>query len=313
MYQSILQQVVCKNRPPIDIVQRIFEVYPNALSEQDAFGWLPLHYACANGSSAELVMFLTNIYPDSKVVIDRRGRTPLHFAVGNEDRSPDPASVKILAETGAARRADENGSLPLHYACAYGASDEVLKILLESVPSSTTAVDFKGRTPLHFAMGNAEKEWTPAIVQLLLEQNPDVVNDKDNEDNLPLQLLANEAKSVPLDHSKKSERKRENTMKCLDHYLNAIPEPNADFLNALKNLPSWLLDHAVISETVQVMLNEKISQKFPTAFMLLDGISLVVVIVFYQLALLDYLKFRYNGEEETDFFRTYVGFLYGGM
>jgi len=311
MYQSILQQVVCKNRPPVDIVQRIFEVYPNALTEQDAFGWLPLHYACANGSSAELVMFLTNIYPDSKVVVDRRGRTPLHFAVGNEDRSPDPASVRILAETGAARRADENGSLPMHYACAYGASVEVLKILLESVPSSTTAVDFKGRTPLHFAMGNAEKEWTPAIVQLLLEQNPDVVNDKDNEDNLPLQLLANEAKSVPLDHS--SERKRENTMKCLDHYLNAIPEPNADFLNALKNLPSWLLDHAVISESVQVMLNEKISQKFPAAFMLLDGISLVLVIIFYQLALLGYLKLRYNGEEEPDFFRTYIGFLYGGM
>ena len=237
--------------------------------------------------------------------------------VGNEEHMPTPNVIKILSDSGAARCADENGSLPLHYACAYGANVEVLEILLDAVPASTTAVDFKGRTPLHFAMGNAEKSYAPAIVELLLQKNPAVVNDIDNDGQLPLQLLANEAKKIPLDG--KAQERRDNTMKCLDHFL-SVPvsiDASADFLNGLKNLPSWLLDHAVISEPVQKMLNEKIAQRFPTAILLLDGIFLIVIIIYFRLAIDEYLDLRYQNtaetqEESSSSFQSYLYILYGG-
>ena len=309
--------MACRYRPPVDVIESLLAVAHEVIEWVDRFSWLPLHYACANGASEEVLVVLTNAFPPSKVAIDKRGRTPLHFSVGNEEHMPTPAAVEILSGSGAARCADENGSIPLHYACAYGATVEVLQILLEAVPASTTAVDFKGRTPLHFAMGNAEKSYAPMIVELLLQQNPVVVNDIDNDGQLPLQLLANEAKKIPPDG--KAQDRRDNTMKCLDHFL-SVPvsiDASADFLNGLKNLPNWLLDHAVISEPVQKMLNEKIAQRFPTAILLLDGIFLIVIIISFRQAISEYLDFRYQDTAETQrdlskSFQSQLYVLYGG-
>ena len=154
-------------------------------------------------------------------------------------------------------------------------------------------------------MGNAEKSYAPMIVKLLLEKNPDVVNDMDNDGALPLQLLANEAKKVSLDA--KAQKRRDNILKCMDYFL-SIPvsiDASVDYLNSLKNLPNWLLDHAVISEPVQKILNEKISQRFPTLFLLLDGFLLLLMIIVFRLAIHDYIDYRVLDQELSDEFKTY--------
>ena len=155
-YQGELEtsslHVACKNNPPLDVIQALYEASPEAVEWIDAFVWLPLHYAAANGASAEVLSFLTNADPTSKVAVDKRGRTPLHFAVGTLDRQASKEVVEILSDSGAARCADENGSLPIHYACAYSSSVEVLKVLVEAVPQSSSSIDFNGCTPLHFAV-----------------------------------------------------------------------------------------------------------------------------------------------------------------
>ena len=80
--------------------------------------------------------------------------------------------------------------LPLHYACAYGASVEVLRVIIDAWDESLTKVDNKRRTPLHFAMGNAHRENSPEVVKLLLDLHPGGVNAMDAEKHLPLNLLS---------------------------------------------------------------------------------------------------------------------------
>ena len=74
--------------------------------------------ACANGAPEEVLRILAEAYPESKIATDRRGRTPLHFLLGNTEHPPTAAAVVLLSSTGAPQCADENGMIPLHYACA---------------------------------------------------------------------------------------------------------------------------------------------------------------------------------------------------
>uniref|UniRef100_A0A7S2P4B0 Ion transport domain-containing protein n=1 Tax=Leptocylindrus danicus TaxID=163516 RepID=A0A7S2P4B0_9STRA len=307
-YDTTPLHLACRNGPPADVVIALLVASPETVEWTDAFSWLPLHYACANGASDEVLQVLTNAYPPSKTAIDKRGRTPLHFALGNAERQASPGAVDILSDSGAATMADENGSLPLHYACAYGASEEVLKILLRVIPTSTTAMDIKGRTPLHFALGNADRASSPAVVQLLLEKGRDVIDMTDNDGQLPLHLLAAVARKTGLEDKDKT--KRVSATKCLDSYLRANPKPTADYLTALQSLPDWLLDHAVISEGVQKVLNEKIAQRFPTGILLLDFNVLIVIIISFRLAIYTYIDKKKNEEEisfaEDGYFRNYI-------
>jgi len=193
-----------------------------------------------------------------------------------------------------------------------GASAEVVRILLDVVPVSTTAVDFNGRAPLHFAMGNSKEDFAHSLVEILLEENPSVANQKDNEDNLPLQLLAKDARQIS-DNTEDSIIKKKNAVKCLELYLAIVPEASADFLNALKNLPKDLLEHAVTIQSVQKMLNGKITQKFPTFVLFLDGFSLIMVITCFSLAVDEFLIVRYNVEDKTrSEFTHFIVALCGG-
>ena len=197
--------------------------------------------------------------------------------------------MRLLSGTGAALFPDENGMLPLHYACAYGATEEALRVLTDNHIETITATDRRGRTPLHFALGNADRPASPGVVNLLLSQNPAVVNSIDAEGNLPIHLLATRAQAIK-DYEKD---KCTNCQECLSFYLDANPQPTADLLTALQALPEWLRDLAVLSPVVQKMLNLKISQRFPTFFTLMDLFMYVIVIYFFHLAVESSLKERY--------------------
>mmetsp|Transcript_988 Transcript_988/g.1270 ORF Transcript_988/g.1270 Transcript_988/m.1270 type:complete len:774 (+) Transcript_988:61-2382(+) len=308
-YSTTALHQSCRNCPPLDVIETFLKDAPEIVRWSDAFGWLPLHYACANGASEDVLRVLADAYPESKTATDRRGRTPLHFALGSTDIPVTAAAVVLLSSTGAASCPDENGMLPLHYACAYGAPEEALHVLTDNNADSITQTDRNGRTPLHFALGNADRQASPNVVRLLLAQNPDVVNVTDKErSDLPLHLLATRAKS--LNETQKSER--ENATKCLDLYLNANPHPTASFLAALQSLPEWLRDHAVVTPAVKNILNEKISQKFPTAVLMLDMYMLLAVFIFFCVAVSKSIELRDDPNEENGLPYQYVLPLYIG-
>ena len=141
----------------------------------------------------------------------------------------------------------------MHYASAYGTTREVLEVLLQNYPESITRGENKGRNPLHLAMGNAHRNSSPEVVGFLLGPNTaDIINTYDDDNSLPIHLLAKASKFPP---EKVLECK--NTTDCLELYLNARPKASADFLTAIQTLPEWLRDIAVISDHIQNILNQK--------------------------------------------------------
>jgi len=288
-YDTTPLHLACRNCPPVDVVRMLVRAAPQTVRWADSFGWLPLHYACANEAGEEVLVLLAEEFPDSKTWADKRKRTPLHFALGHTERPAGEDAVRLLSGTGAALFPDENGMLPLHYACAYGATEEALKALTDDRVDTIAAPDSKGRTPLHFALGNADRPASPNVVRLLLSRNPAVVNCIDAEGNLPIHLLATRAQAIR-EHEKD---KCHNCQECLGLYLDADPRPTADLLMALQALPQWLRDLAVLSPMVQKMLNLKISQRVPTFITLLDVTFYVLVIVFFQLAVTQSLDDRF--------------------
>mmetsp|Transcript_34632 Transcript_34632/g.45899 ORF Transcript_34632/g.45899 Transcript_34632/m.45899 type:complete len:939 (+) Transcript_34632:125-2941(+) len=60
--------------------------------------------------------------------------------------------------------ADSNDWLPLHLACAFGASYDVLSLLVQAYPEGRVAQDKRRRTPLHFAFGATRSEETASDI-----------------------------------------------------------------------------------------------------------------------------------------------------
>jgi len=285
--------------PPFDVIQRLIECCPESVEWCDNGSWLPLHYACAYGSSVDVLQVLIEAFPGSRIAQDRRGRTPLHFAILARSKRRDgemSEAVRLLSEGGATELMDEAGMLPFHIACAFGTSTDVLQTLAYEYPDSIYACDPNGKSPLHFAMVNATRDASPAVVDLLLamddrlgrknKQADRLVNKCDHNGNLSLYLLAVQAQSLKDD----MEDERENTSKCLRKYLSGTPLPSAEFLTALQCLPDWLRFEAVVNTNVQRILSEKIGKRFPTLFMIADGVNYILSIGFLWGSYNEYYK-----------------------
>lgn len=307
---------VCKlSNPPADIVQALLEASPDTVTWADSHGWLPLHHACANGASGEVLQILTEAYPEGKTKQDSQSRTPLHFYLtqrsdnANAMAATMAANMAFLCDSGAAELPDVGGMLPMHYACAYGVSPAVLKVLTEAYEDSLVAKENKGRTPMHLAMVNAHRDASPGVIRFLLEKSgPDLVNMRDHDGYLPLHLLALGLKGFKADEPDQ----RNNVSECLKMYLAAEPKPTADFLTALQDLPDWLQDVAVVSPHVRNILNKKIVQRFPTSILMLDGYLLIVIIVCFEIATKDHINARFDPDREANSLAPLIILFIGG-
>lgn len=102
---------------------------------------------------------------------DQRGEssmTALHFSCRNQPPT-DVINVLLSIAIETAQWPDTFGWLAIHYACACGADTAVIKALADAYPESKTTVDRRGRTPLHFALGNQNPDQlaAPAVVAIL--------------------------------------------------------------------------------------------------------------------------------------------------
>jgi ankyrin repeat protein len=113
---NFLLHEVCKNDPPLEVLEVVVEANVDVVKTKGQWGYLPLHYACTSGASAEAVQFLIGSYPEGTRTMD-----------------------------------DNDQMLPLHLACKWGASKDTLLALLESNPEATTALDAYGKTPMDYA------------------------------------------------------------------------------------------------------------------------------------------------------------------
>lgn len=150
--------------------------------------------------------------------------TPLHNVckLANPPEDIVQALLQFAPET--VTWTDTHGWLPLHHACANGASKDVLKLLTDAYPAGKTKQDSQNRTPLHFyltqradnsaAMASNMRDYladsgaaelpdvggmlpmhyacaygvSPAVLEVLKDAYPDSLIAKENKGRTPMHL-----------------------------------------------------------------------------------------------------------------------------
>ena len=128
--------------PPIHIVAKMIEFYPDLTRARDCLGRTPLHIAAANGASPSLVELLVSSNPSACDIQDEDGRTPLHFASDsscelfdtdtNESRGlPSHGVIRALLSNSlqVVTLEDKDGISALEYAVISNAPVNVVELL----------------------------------------------------------------------------------------------------------------------------------------------------------------------------------------
>ena len=206
-------------------VDLVLVLNPKALAHRDNMGALPIHHAAANDNLAALEI-IYDAFKDGINETDSKGRLPLHVAAqfdavdavkfllahssegaftmisrpmdGSGGGLPlhvacrNYASIGVitalLAENFAsAKRADENGDLPIHLLlkCGEVVDPVVVKTLLTCFSSAASRTDMNGDLPLSIAIKNRCK---PAVITNLLMQYPNAASTCNSEGQSPLHL-----------------------------------------------------------------------------------------------------------------------------
>jgi hypothetical protein len=92
---------------------------------------------------------------------------------------------------------------------------------------------------------------------------------------------------------------KERIRKCLQLYLSSGPETTSSFLNGVQFLPDWIRDEAVLHPTIQSMLNNRISHRFPTMILLLDLYLNVAIIACFTKVSLESARLRADPSNVT--------------
>lgn len=130
------------------MIQLCMSGFPQALSQSDGGGRIPLHLAALSGR-VQATELLLAANPHGARVQTKYGELPLHFAVEEGDMD----TIKVLLQSfpdGALVR-DFDGWLPLHHAAIAGDA-EVTKYLLQVYPQGANMKTYDyGKLPLNLA------------------------------------------------------------------------------------------------------------------------------------------------------------------
>lgn len=89
------------NNHDISIIREILYVYPAAVKSWDNMGWGPLHVACQTFSSKELIELLLSLYPEAVLMVTQKGSTPRDVALSSEQNHKEellPLLEKVESE-----------------------------------------------------------------------------------------------------------------------------------------------------------------------------------------------------------------------
>ena len=154
-------------------------------------------------------------------------------------------------------------------------------------------MDNRGRTPFLFCLANIDRIESTKAVEYMLQKQKDLVNRYDGEYS-PLHALAERSNNID------TQQGQANAAKCLRLFMEAEPNPTADLISALQGLPEWLMDEAFNLRNVQSLLNQKISQPFPTAVLMLDFYMLLVMLIVYSYRVSESIRLRSDSDPTND-------------
>jgi len=177
-----------------EVVQLLYNEYPEALMISDDYGRLPIHHLCDNidlddSTSLDILHLLNKDDAAALLMIsDDYGLFPIHYAVINKSANFCKELLAMSPET--VRSETFRGNLPIHTACHSGRVDTV-QYLLEVYPESAHIANFYGYLPIHGVILNGSEmvDRHTAALELLLEYDPGVASKVETEMlRLPLHL-----------------------------------------------------------------------------------------------------------------------------
>mmetsp|Transcript_437 Transcript_437/g.1210 ORF Transcript_437/g.1210 Transcript_437/m.1210 type:complete len:394 (+) Transcript_437:150-1331(+) len=141
--------IACSNRADPSIVEFLMKAAPQALFMEDADTLTPLFRAVRN-STVEVVKLMLD-ENDDLVTVDHLGGTLLHHSSGHGSAEVVDLVAKRFPDMLAMHTGDHDRFIPLHVACLFGSSLDVVKTLVKHKPESIHAIDTHGRKPIQLA------------------------------------------------------------------------------------------------------------------------------------------------------------------
>jgi Ankyrin repeats (3 copies) len=138
---------------PLDIVQRVLDLYPEAAlgtsscsGKQLAHQCLPIHVASAAGgpNSFQMIQYLAHRFPQTVSIPDASGNLPLHHALQSPFERTTLPAIQCLVELypQAIVQANKNGETPLQYAVENAYCGEVVDYLASQLPCTFCEFSF---------------------------------------------------------------------------------------------------------------------------------------------------------------------------
>jgi ankyrin repeat protein len=138
------------------------------------------------------LLIQTPSFPEEASLLNERGNLPIHAACSFQATS-DVVEALLKAYPGGASQPNSAGNLPLHQACMWQAPVETVHLLLSRYPEGATVRNQYGSLPLHMAASN---QAPPEVVRLLIDSYPDALHLQNDDGMTPLDLaLADESAS----------------------------------------------------------------------------------------------------------------------
>ncbi|KAL7550565.1 hypothetical protein ACHAWF_013777 [Thalassiosira exigua] len=150
-----------------------------------------LHELC-KGFGALLSRSKTPQFPEESARVNDRGNLPLHAACSFQ-ATQDVVDALLKAYPVGSSQPNGVGNLPLHQAAMWQASAETVEALLVHHPEGAATRNQYGSLPLHMAASNQAHA---DVVKLLIEAYPDALHLQNDDGMTPLDLaLADESAS----------------------------------------------------------------------------------------------------------------------
>ncbi|GKY92809.1 hypothetical protein MPSEU_000250500 [Mayamaea pseudoterrestris] len=142
-----------------------------------------LHNLC-KGFGALLSRSKEPNFPEEAARLNERGNLPLHAACSFQ-ATADVVEVLLKAYPGGVSQPNSAGNLPIHQAAMWQAPLETVQLLLARHPQGATVRNQYGSLPLHMAASN---QASPDVVRLLIDSYPDALHLQNDDGMTPLDL-----------------------------------------------------------------------------------------------------------------------------
>jgi ankyrin repeat protein len=179
----------CVDTAWMELLKSMIQAQPAALTVQNYDSDTALHLACRGRliGTLPIVRLLFEANSEAAMVRDDDGQLPLHFACMN--MLPEEVVKFLIQECPASILVpDAVGNLPLHSACSSrtGLIFDNIQLLVESYPIALTHKNNRKQTPLHIACGRTN---SVDVIEFLVRKNRDVLCWQDQNGCLPLHYI----------------------------------------------------------------------------------------------------------------------------